>query len=70
MLFPIILHISLYVVLHKKSSSHTAFTWLNAAATIVPVLNFDAATIQGRPLIEGGVYCTEVLSVWQQFKIV
>ena len=70
MLFPIILHILLYVVLHKESSSHTVFTWLNAAATIVPLLNFDVATIQEQPLIEGGVYCTEALSMRLLFNIV
>ena len=70
MLFPIILHILLYVVLHKESSLHTIFTWLNTAATIVPLLNFDVATIQERPLIEGGVYCTEALSMRLLFNIV
>ena len=70
MLFPITLHILLYVVLHKESSSHTIFTWLNAVATIVPLLNFDVATIQEWPLIEGGVYCTEALSMRLLFNIV
>ena len=37
-------------------------------ATIIHVLNFNAATIQGWPLIEGGVYCTETPSVWRLFK--
>ena len=63
-------HFTHFVVLHKESSSYTVFTWLNAVATIVPLLNFDAATIQGRPLIEGGVYCTEALSVQLLFNIV
>ena len=40
----------------------TVFTWLNATATISHVIIFDAATIQGRPLIEGGIYCTEHLA--------
>ena len=51
----------------KRMVSHTIFTWLNAAATISHLLNFTVATIQGRPLIEGGVYCTEALSVQQLF---
>ena len=38
---------------------HTVFTWLNAMDTINNLLNFDVATIQGRPLTESGVYCTE-----------
>jgi len=38
---------------------YTVFTWLNAAATISPVTKLDAATIQGRLLLEGGVYCTK-----------
>ena len=37
----------------------TVFTWLNAAAIISPVTKIDAATIQGRLLLEGGVYCTK-----------
>ena len=57
-------------MLYCTRSSHTVFTWLNAAATIVPLLNFDVATIQERPLIEGGVYCTEALSMWLLFNIV
>ena len=36
-------------------------TWLNAAATISLVTKIDAATIQGRLLLEGGVYCTKLL---------
>ena len=31
----------------------TVFTWLNAAGTISYLANFNAATIQGRPLIKG-----------------
>ena len=31
-------------------------TWLNTAATISHALNFDATTIQGWLLIEGGIY--------------
>ena len=38
-------------------------------ATISHVLNIDVATIQGRTLIEGGVYCTEAHSVWLLFNI-
>ena len=33
-------------------------------------LNFDAATVQGWPLIEGSIYCTEAPSVWLLFNIV
>ena len=32
--------------------------------------NLDAATIQGRPLIEGSIYCTEAPSVRLLFNIV
>ena len=41
-----------------KHTRSTVFTWLNAAATIRHVLKIDAATIQRRPLFEGGVYYT------------
>ena len=39
-------------------------------ATISHLFNFDAATIQGQPLIKGGIYCTEVPSMWLLFNIV
>ena len=45
-----------FSVCHSKIP--TVFTWLNAAATIRHVLKIDAATIQRRPLFEGGVYYT------------
>ena len=38
---------------------NTVFTWLNAAATISPVTKVYVATIQGRLLLEGGIYCTK-----------
>jgi len=38
---------------------YTVFTWLNAAATISLVTKIDAATIQGRLLLEGSFYCTK-----------
>ena len=37
--------------------------------TISHLLNFDAATVQGRPLIEGGIYCTEAPSVYSVVTI-
>ena len=46
-----------------KFKVHTVFTWLNATATIIHALNFNVATIQGQPLIEGGIYCTEAPNV-------
>jgi len=36
--------------------THTVFPWSDAAATIFFIARFSAATIRGRPLIEGGVY--------------
>ena len=39
-------------------------------ATISQLLNFDVATIQGRPLIKGGFHCIETLSVQLLFNIV
>ena len=39
-------------MLFTRRSTDTVFTWLNAAATISPVTKIDAATIQGRLLIE------------------
>ena len=39
-------------------------------ATISQVLNFDVATIQGRSLTEGSIYCTEAPSVQLLFNIV
>ena len=39
-------------------------------ATISRVLNFDAATIQGWPLVKDSVYCTEAPSVWLLVNIV
>jgi len=39
----------------------TAFTWLNATATIHLILKMYVATVQGRPLIEGGVYSIKQL---------
>ena len=53
-----------------SQTSYTVFTWLNAMVTISNLLNFDVATIQGRPLIEGGVYCTEAPSMRLLFNIV
>ena len=47
----------------------TVFTWLNVMITISHVLNFDAATIQGQPLIEGGIHCTEAHSLQLLFNI-
>ena len=44
-------------------------TWLNAVATISHVLNFNATTIRGEPLIDGDVYCTEAPNV-QQYSLV
>jgi len=38
---------------------YTVFTWLNAAATISLVTKIDAATFQGRLLLEGGFYCNK-----------
>ena len=35
---------------------YTVFPRSNAAATIYFIMRFTAATIQGRPLIEGGIY--------------
>ena len=35
---------------------YTVFPRSNAAATIYFITRFTAATIRGRPLIEGGVY--------------
>ena len=49
---------------------YMVFTLLNVVATISHVLYFDAATIQRWPLIKGGVYCTEVSSVWILFSTV
>ena len=49
---------------------HTVFTWLNVVATICHVINFDAATIQGWPLIDGDIYCIEAPSVRLLFNIV
>ena len=37
----------------SQAQSHTIFTWLNAVATITPVVKLDAATIQGWLLFEG-----------------
>ena len=49
---------ALNVSFYFSQQTHTVFTWLNAAATIRHVLKIDAATIQRRPLFEGGVYYT------------
>ena len=49
---------------------YIVFTSLNAVATISHLLNFDAATIQGRLLIEGGIYCTEIPSMRLLFNII
>ena len=49
---------------------HTVLTWLNTMATIGHILYFDVATIQGRPLIEGSIYCTEEPSVRLLFNTV
>ena len=43
----------------KSNTINTVFTWLNAATAISLVTKIDAATIQGRLLLEGGVYCTK-----------
>ena len=48
---------------------HSILTWLNAMATISHVLNFNVTTIQGGPLIDGGIYCTEEPSV-QQYSLI
>ena len=48
---------------HPPLSKYTIFTWLNTTTTISYVLKLEAATIQGRPLFQGGVYYTEVASV-------
>ena len=40
----------------RKSNMNTVFPRSNAAATIYFITRFTAATIRGRPLIEGGVY--------------
>ena len=52
----------------KSIDSSIVLTWLNTTATISHVLNFDMATIQGWPLIEGDVYCTEAPSMWLLFS--
>ena len=41
--------------------------WLDAEATIS---HFDVATIQGQPIIEGGIYCTEAPSMQLLYNIV
>ena len=48
-----------YTVSYACTHVATVFTWLNAAAIINLVTKIDAATIQGRLLLEGGVYCTK-----------
>ena len=53
----------------KAQCMNIVFTWLNATATISHLLNFDATTIQGQPLIEGSVYCIEAPSIWLLFNI-
>ena len=47
----------------------TTFTWLHAGAIISHVIKFDVATIQGKRLVEDGVYYTEAPSVQLLFNV-
>ena len=49
----------------------TVFPRSNAAATIYFITRFTAATIRGRPLIEGGVYhiCMNYATVFIYFVV-
>ena len=56
--------------MYKLKYLATLLTWLNTKVTISHVLIFDVANIQERPLIEGGIYCTEAPCVQLLFNIV
>ena len=39
----------------------TVFTWLNTVVTIRHLCKMTVATIQGRLLFEGGIYCNVIM---------
>ena len=49
------------IYLYNPNKFTTIFTWFNAPATISHLCKMTAATMQGRLLFEGGIYCNVLM---------